>query len=85
MFTFLIGWLNEAAAKYGGKQVRCVRSRRDPALDDAPPGGSITDKVRLSLVSDRYGQILMHLKVPKISIITGESPVMEGRSRHQDP
>ena len=33
-----MGWMNEAAAKYGGKQVRFVRSRRDPGTDDAHPG-----------------------------------------------
>ena len=38
MLTFLIGWLNEAAAKYGSKQVRFIRSPRDPVTDDARPG-----------------------------------------------
>ena len=33
-----MGWLNEAAAKYGGKQVRCIRSRRDLGTDGARPG-----------------------------------------------
>jgi len=36
--AYLIGWLNEAAVEYGGKQVRYFRSRRDHDTDDARPG-----------------------------------------------
>ena len=47
-----MGWLNEAAAKYGGKQVRCVHSRQDTGTDDADLGRWITKVVRHLLCVD---------------------------------
>jgi hypothetical protein len=47
-----MGWLNEAAAKYGGKQVRYIHSRRDPETDNVDPGRWITEIVRRSLHVD---------------------------------
>jgi hypothetical protein len=40
-----MGWLNEAAAKYGGRQVCCARFLRDPGTDDIHPGRWITEIV----------------------------------------
>ena len=80
--AYLIGWLNEAAAKYGGKQVRCIRSRRDPETDCVDLGRWITKIVRRSqrLASCGHEVRLMRSTAPKRPVVTGKLLFMEARS-----
>ena len=71
-------------AKYVGKQVRCIRSRRHPGTDvDARPGGWIT-KIVCRLLCVDMGNSHARM-VPKRSSITGKSLIGEGCSSSKDP